>query len=149
MFTCKKVNDDSEPTTRITIAPSIGFFLINDFCVDINFSYSTTTWESFGNDYKSTNILVGLGGRIFLDKLYGGGGLTLVSYKSENGSVYESSGNFLYFNAGYLYPLVSNVYVDFGVEYVMGLGKYGEEMNDIDNEETSFDVGVGLEIFLK
>jgi len=60
---------------------------------------------------------------------------------------------YLGLKAGYVLPIVENVYVDFGLRYQMGLGDYGGDDYEHaldeykENEESTFGFNLGLQIF--
>ncbi|MCF7792855.1 MAG: porin family protein [Candidatus Cloacimonetes bacterium] len=143
-FESYKMNSDADPVNAIEIMPWGGYFVIDNVCVDVLLSYVNANSDAW--DDPMTEFAFGLGGRYFYDKIYGGAGFMMES--TDNGAN-KFSANYLAFYAGYLYPIAGNIYLDAGVLYEMGLGKYGGDWDDVDNEESGFDVGVGIDIFFK
>jgi len=146
-FSSYKENSDADGTTTISVLPQVGYFVIDNLAVDvlINYVYQDdqdydTTISSFGG---------GLGGRYFYKNFYGGLGFTYQSNSLEAGAIDTSySGMYLGLKAGYVYPINQYVGLDLGLYYKMGLGKYGGDMDDTDNEESDFGCNVGFQIFL-
>ena len=141
-----KFDSDADAATTIQFSPHGGYFFIDNLCGDLLIRY--TSYDS-GGDYKSSGFAFGIGGRYFYNNIYGGIGFLMESEKTENGAEYKASGNYLNFQLGYLVGLVENIYVDLGFDYFMGMGKYGGDADQFDNEESGFDFGVGLDIFFK
>ncbi|NQV17965.1 MAG: hypothetical protein HQ534_05420 [Armatimonadetes bacterium] len=135
---------DSDPVTAIEIQPWGGYFVVDNICVDVLLSYVSANSDAW--DDAATEFGIGIGGRYFFNQIYGGVGFMMESY-DEFGDKF--SANYLVFYAGYLYPLVENIYLDAGFIYEMGIGKYGGDLDDFDNEESGFDIGVGIDIFFK
>jgi len=142
-----KANKDADGTTYFTIFPMIGYFFMDNICADILLEYSS--WDDKDLEEKGTDFGLGIGGRYFYNNIYGGAGFLMESLKTENDADFEASGNYLYFLAGYLYPIADNVYVDIGFDYFMGMGEYGGDWEGTDNEESGFGFGAGLDIFFK
>lgn len=135
-YTSYKENSDADAVNTLTIAPQVGYFVIDDLSVDVNLMYSS-------ND-DDTGLGFGLGGRYFFPLgFYGGLGLMYES--SSNGS--DWSGTYLGLKGGYVLPLAEHVYADLGLHYDMGFGKYGGDWDEVDNEESEFGFLAGLQIF--
>jgi len=143
-FESYKMDSDSDAVTAIEIMPRVGYFVIDNVCVDVLLSYANVNSKDW--DDPITEFGLGLGGRYFYDKIYGGAGFMMES--SDNGTT-KMSANYLALYVGYLYPLAANVYLDAGFMYEMGIGKYGGDWDDFDNEESGFSLGVGLDVFFK
>ena len=143
-FESYKANKDADPITALEFMPWGGYFVVDNVCVDLLLDYYSVNSKDW--DDPVTEFGFGIGGRYFFDKIYGGAGFMMESY---NDGTLKYSGNYLLFDVGYVYPLVANVYVDAGFCYAMGMGKYGGDLDEVDNEESGFDFGIGLEIFFK
>ena len=141
----KSNSDDDDSETTISIAPNGGYFFIDNISGDLMINFSNAT----EGDYKSSRLQIGFGGRYFINQMYAGLGFMMGSGSSDSevGET-ELSANFLNLKAGYLMPLAENVYVDLGLDYLMGIGEYGGDREG-DNEESKFEVKAGLQIFLK
>ena len=102
--------------------------------------------------YKTNDILIGVGGSYYFGNIYGAAAILyeLYSYKYETKSDDTSTENgmFLGFGVGYLLPVVENVFVDIGANYLMGLGKYSGD-SDADNKETELSIGAGLVVAIQ
>ena len=142
-----KHDKDCDGVTYFTIFPMVGYFFMDNICADILLEYSS--WDDKDWEVKGSDFGLGIGGRYFFNNIYGGAGFLMESAKTENGTDYEISGNYLYFLAGYLYPIAENVYVDIGFDYFMGMGEYGGDGEGSDNEQSGFGFGAGLDIFFK
>ena len=95
---------------------------------------------------------LGLGGRYFFQNLYGGLGL-MYSSSSYKSGIFEGGSTATYFNikAGYLVPIVENVYIDLGLAFDKGFGNYGgksyENGPDVKNEMSNIGLNAGFQIF--
>ncbi len=143
-FESYKMSSDADAVTAIEIMPKVGYFVIDNVCVDVLFSYVNVNSKNWNDPI--TEFGLGLGGRYFYDKIYGGAGFMM---ESSDDGVTKMSANYLALFVGYLYPIATNVYLDAGFKYEMGIGKYGGDMDDFDNEESGFSLGVGLDVFFK
>ncbi len=156
--------DKESSTTNITFAPQVGYFVIDNVSVDLLLSYQSNSQGK--SDYNSKNsgsrLGIGVGGRYFYQNFYGGLGLTYASSSSKwtsssTGLVSESgySGTYIGLKAGYLVPVVENVFVDLGMKYDMGFGSYGGKNYDVagmpddykKNNESNISIGAGLQIY--
>lgn len=148
-FESYKMDSDADPVNAIEIMPWGGYFVIDNVCVDALLSYVSASSDAW--DGGVTEFAFGVGGRYFLDKIYVGAAFLMESVNDEMWDGWEQkySANYLAFMAGYLVPIAGNVYIDAGVEYEMGLGKYGGDWDDFDNEESGFDIGAGIGIYFK
>ena len=139
-FSSTKANSDADAATNFLLAVKGGYFIMDNLSLDLVLQYSS--WSQ--GDYDDSSTALGLGGRyFFMDKFYAGPAFL---HTSSGDSDWSSTANFLKLEAGYLHPLVENVYLDFGVNYQMGFGEYGGDGAG-DNEETAFNIAVGLEFF--
>ena len=142
-----KIDSDTDPITALSIYPWIGYFFMDNICVDIMLEYTSVNYGE--TDVKETEFGLGIGGRYFYNNIYGGAGFLMESSKNENDDDWEESGNYLLFLAGYLYPITDNVYVDLGINYFMGIGKYGGDLEDYDNEASGFGFYTGIDVYFK
>lgn len=158
-FSSTKNHKDADPITNLTIAPQVGYFVIDNLALDLMLELSMESQSgknSVGTEYKDSNtgLGFGLGGRYFYNNFYGGLGLNYSSYngKYELGNdtdKYKQTAMFLVPKAGYVLPMARNVYVDLGLSYTMGLGKIGDNNPgpDSDNEYSRLQLMAGLQIF--
>jgi hypothetical protein len=148
-------------TTNITFAPQIGYFVIENLCADLSLTIGSRSQgkSDYNNENSNSHLGIGIGGRYFYNNFYGGLGLKYVSnsdswtssagVKSDGGY----NGTYLDLKAGYLVPIVENVFVDLGLKYNMGFGSYGGEdyKNTPDdykkNNEGDISFGAGLQVF--
>jgi hypothetical protein len=144
-YSSYKFTSDSDATNIITIAPQVGYFVINKLAVDGLVDYLNLSQ----GDSKQTQFGIGLGARYFFNKLYGGLGLLYSSINFDDGIVdVTTSGNYLELKGGYLLQPARNVYLDLGLKYRMGIGDYGAD-SEGKNEETILMIGAGLQVFYK
>jgi len=164
-FTSFKPNSDEKAITMFSITPQVGYFIIDDFSADVllNYMYEGQNGDEHESEYSTSLLGIGIGGRYFYPvepgKIYGGMDFLYNSFSWEDeydGEKYDGNRNAMYLDlkAGYLFPVVENVYVDFGLKYQMGLGDYGgDDYEDAldeykENEESSFGINIGLQIFI-
>ncbi|MBW6515322.1 MAG: hypothetical protein K0B81_01735 [Candidatus Cloacimonetes bacterium] len=129
----------------MSFAPQFGYFFVDNLVADFLLNYERLS----SDDWSSSTFSIGVGGRYFYNQLYGGLGFMMQFYSEEDDwyGDFKYSANYLDFKAGYLLPVVQNVFVDFGLGYALGLGKYGGDYDIYDNEESIFGIYVGLQIF--
>lgn len=142
-FQSYKADSDADAETTIAFMPQVGYFFIDKLAADVLLNYMSI---SEGDDTVS-QLDLGLGGRYFFDKLYAGLGIVHNNWTWKNGVDIKKSGNYLELKGGYLLQPARNVYLDLGLKYRMGIGKYGGDFDDIDNEESALMLGVGFQIF--
>jgi hypothetical protein len=127
--------DNESNSSSLTIAPSGGYFLRDNFAITASINKVSITWDS-GNDSETMNGFgFGIGAKYFMNNIYGGG--SYMSHKWGDDDAFTQ----LLIEAGYLYGLNEYVYLDFGLDYNKGLG---------DNENrSSITIGVGIATFFK
>ncbi len=142
-FSSEKDDSDAKALTTFAIMPQVGYFFIDNLSADLLFNYINQSQD----DESLSQMEIGLGGRYFFNKLYGGLGF-LHSRMEYDYDLFELSGsaNYLELKGGYLIQPARNVYLDLGLKYRFGLGDYGGDM-DGKNEETKLMIGAGLQIF--
>ncbi len=156
----EKSDSDDDATTSIVVAPQIGYFVIDNLAVDLLLNVGTASQSSDGYDYSATSLGIGLGARYFFLNFYGGLGFNYESFstKEEVSKVeekYSASAMYITPKIGYVLPLASNVYADFGLNYRMGIGKAKGSLEvanvetewDSDNEYSKLQFMAGLQIF--
>ena len=123
--------DGEAVASALTIAPSVGYFVIDNVGVNVGLAMVTVTPEG-GDGLTSTSF--GLGAKYYMNNIYGGG-----SYNSYNSGVEGADAmTNLLIEAGYLYGLSDNVFLDAGFDYTMGMG---------DNKAGGLFLGVGIVTF--
>ncbi len=136
-FESYKWHSDADATTTISFAPQVGYFFMDNIAADLLLNYT-----SISNDGDHSIFAFGIGGRYFFNQIYGGLGFMMESSDNE----FKQTANYLDIKAGYLHPLVDNVFIDAGLLYRMGVGEYGGDAEG-DNEESLFKINIGLQIF--
>ncbi|NQV17963.1 MAG: hypothetical protein HQ534_05410 [Armatimonadetes bacterium] len=139
-----KIDKDADAVSTITFAPWIGYFFMDNILAEVGIGYSSTNSDAMDDPITSFNLE--LGGAYFFNNIYAGAGFAMASI---NAGDEEWSGNYLGFGVGYLYGIAENIYLDVGFGYEMGLGEYGGDGEGIDNEESGFEFGAGIDIFFK
>ncbi len=141
-YSSTKASSESDASTIFLFSTQIGYFFIDNLTFDFGFDLIT-----LGDGYDSlTQFGFGIGSRyIFDDMIYlGSKFMNNITITNDN----TNSGLYLKLVVGYLAPLVKNVvYLDVGASYTMGIGDYGGHESG-NNEESSFNVGAGLEFFI-
>jgi len=142
-YTSSKANSDADALSIISFEPQLGYFFMDNICGDLLINYTSMSQ----GDYSSSDFAVGIGGRYFYNQFYGGLGLMMASSSFDLGSGSVSvSANYIDLKAGYLIPIVENVYVDLGLKYDMGFGDYGGDGSGA-NEESQIGLNVGFQLF--
>jgi len=144
--------EDIDAINTFALDCYVGYFLMPDISLDIILwwqSVSQPYWDYYKDTStsKTNDILIGVGGSYYFGNIYGTAAILyeLYSSKTETKSddTWKQNGMFLGFGVGYLLPVVENVFVDIGVDYMMGLGKYSGDAEG-DNKETDLTIGAGL-----
>jgi hypothetical protein len=143
-FSSFKENSDADAYSEFSIFPQVGYFFMENLSGDVMLAFSS----SKEGDYKFSTFGLGLGARYFYNNFYGGAGFIMSSYTdSQTGFPdFKVTSNYLNLKAGYVVPVAENVFVDLGLKYQMGFGKYGGDIT-VDNEESLLNFGAGLQIF--
>ena len=122
---------DGDPfATTLTIAPSVGYFVIDN--VGVNFGLAMVTVTPEGMD-GVTATSFGLGAKYYMNNMYAGG-----SYNSTKANADADAMANLVISAGYLHGLSDNVFLDSGFDYSMGMG---------DNKAGGMSLAVGVVSF--
>ena len=106
--------DGDAVATILTIAPSVGYFVIDNVGVNVGLAMATVTPDG-GDGVTSTAF--GLGAKYYMNNMYAGG-----SYNSMKADADADAMATLLIEAGYLYGLSDNVFLDAGFDYSMGMG---------------------------
>ena len=140
----------------LRIQPLINYFIKPNLSIDGIFGSETDKVDYDDDDYDDDDYkssMIGAGITQYYNNFYIGGGIIKQSNEGKSGEwSYESSQQFMNFNGGYLHKLNENVFLDVGLQYLKGMGETESEMNgddldDIDNEETYFSMNVGIRAF--
>lgn len=124
------IHDRENIGTMLIVTPSMGYFVKDDFAVTASFSLT-----AFGDDgvWLVDDGSLGLGAKYYyeIDKgaLYVSGSFDFNRPKAPRSMIAES---------GYLLGLNKSVFLDFGLEYSMGLG---------DNKLSIITLGMGIATF--
>ncbi len=107
-------------------------------------------WESLSfSSLTTSDILIGVGGSYYFGNIYAMAGilydLASVKYDTKSSDTETQNAMYLAFGGGYLLPVIENVFVDIGANYIMGIGKYSGDAEG-DNKETDLTIGAGLVI---
>ena len=121
--------DGEAVSSTLTIAPSIGYFAMDNLGVNFILSMETATPE--GGDGVTTTAF-GLGAKYYMNSMYAGG-----SFNSLTAGEADAV-NHLLIEAGYLYGLSDAVFLDAGFDYTMGMG---------DNKAGGMALGIGVVTF--
>lgn len=114
--------DNSGETSTIIIAPSIGYFIIDNIGINVSIR-----WTKITSLDATTTFL--LGGKYFRGNIYGGGNYG-----------YSGGGNsFALIEAGYLYGISDNVFLDCGLDLKLTFG--------VDALPRTITLGVGVATF--
>ena len=150
-FSSIKECKDADPYSVFNLDTMVGYFLMKDISLDVVLSWYNYHYKSdYGKEsytYNHSDILIGLGGSFFIKNFYVGAHFLYEligekeTYKTDDTS--NANAMFLEFDGGYLVPLIENVFIDIGANYVMGIGEYGGD-GEGDNTSSEFSVGAGI-----
>jgi hypothetical protein len=143
-----KVDSDDDSTTELAVRPQFGYFVADNICID-----GILIYESQSGDNDVSAFGIGIGGRYFYNRFYGG---LDFQYQSVTRDVYNdgslgvvewtSTGMFLQPKVGVLLPVSENVYVDLGASYQLGIGEWGSDGSG-NNEFSDMQFNIGLQYF--
>nr|MBC8526932.1 hypothetical protein [Candidatus Cloacimonadota bacterium] len=153
-FSSIKMDKDCDPYSVFNLDTMVGYFLMKDISLDVvlswyNYHYKSDDKSSY--TYNLSDIYIGLGGSFFIKNFYVGAHFLYElmgekdTYKSDDTS--NANAMFLEFDGGYLVPLIENVFIDIGANYMMGIGEYGGDAEG-DNTYSEFSVGAGIVVNL-
>ena len=124
----KNSYDGEDAGSLLMIAPSVGYFVMDNLSANVSLNMMT-----YSDDGESESITgFGIGAKYYMNNLYGGGSYNSLSWEDEDAMTS------LLIEGGYLYGLNDNVFLDIGLDYLMGLG---------DNKSTTMTIGVGIATF--
>lgn len=148
-----KEDKDSESYKMFLLQTFVGYFVIPDLSVNLDIWWENTSIPTGNDEISKTNeIYLGLGGSYYFRNFYGKVAFCYDFYstkseESKSDDTENVNGTYLDLSVGYLLPIMENVFIDIGVDYSMGFGKYTGD-SDADNEETELTVGAGIAITL-
>jgi len=112
-------------------------------------------WESQNGPYYNSkgetstvnNLMIGVGGSFFINQFYVNAAflyeLYSSKYTSKDDDTYNQNATYVTLGGGYLLPIIENVFIDLGVSYTRGIGKYSGDY-DGDNNRSELNVGAGI-----
>ncbi len=116
----KNMTEDAEDS-QITIAPSGGYFFMDNLMVYAGLNYTKYTIDS-DNDMSTTGFAGGV--KYFINYLYVGAGYDYSKMSDSSDTEYDAM-TALIFEGGYLYPITDYFFLDLGVDYYFGLTELG------------------------
>ena len=137
-----KYSDDSPSSTTFSISPGISYFVIDHLCVDLSPSFGVN-WM---NEDTVVGLGIGIGARYFIKNFYGGGAYY---YNKSGKKGFKSSSQYLQLKIGHLVGIAKNIYLDLGVIYQHGLGKFTQPYGKIDNDTSLIEARAGIAVFFK
>jgi len=144
--------EDIDAINTFSLDTYVGYFLMPDISLDIILWWRSVSQPYYMKDTstsKENDILIGVGGSYYFGNIYGMAAILYELYSSKceckDDDTWTENGMFLGFGVGYLLPVVDNVFVDIGANYIMGIGKYSGDAEG-DNKETDLTIGAGLVI---
>lgn len=144
-FTSYKPASQSQSNTHnsIAISPSFSYFVTKNLNLDAAIGLSLGWTEGQDN---SSGYSMRLGFRYFYKYFYAG---TLYNYSKNGTKGNKYSSQYFTLRAGRMVGIAKNVYLDFGLLYKIGIGKYRNPMFEADNESRRFTAQVGIQLFFK
>lgn len=113
-------NSAKDSISSFYISPKVSYFFVDNICLDVSFGYDIA-WRKSGSYGTYEDYNIGIGGRYFLKRFYGGLGFLYHAFKNrDTESKYQEME--LKLSAGYLIGIAKNVYLDVGIAYIKGLG---------------------------
>ena len=140
----------------IVVKPTLSYFITGNISIDGIMSIMRL---KYGDSDPQTMRLLGGGATMyFKQNFYAGGSFMLQSSKSEGDDwSYTSNAQFAGIQGGILHKVAENVYLDVGVNYLLGIGDrksesedYGETYkNENKNTANAYGINVGIKAFFK
>jgi len=128
----KTTYEGDDILTVFTFAPSFGFFTKDNVSPFFLINYTSIDYPQDISENKDTVVSLGTGIRYYHKNVYGSGAFMITSELDKHT---ESS---VLLEAGYLMSLSDYVYLDFGVDYNLGIGY---------NKTDTIVLGVGVAAF--
>jgi hypothetical protein len=140
-----KADSDADAVTTILVNPQVGYFVIDNVCADLIF----TVAHQSDDDNTIASVGLGLGGRYFWKQAYVGADFQYQSDSYDSDFFGKSTVTSIYLTpkVGYLVSIASNVYLDLGVSYLLGVGDYGADGSG-SNDSSSLRFGVGFQFII-
>ena len=126
----KNSYDGEEGISILIIAPSVGYFVMDNLAANVSLNMMTYSYPGDSDSESITGF--GIGAKYYMNNFYGGGAFNLQKYEDQDALTS------LLIEGGYLYGFNENVFLDIGLDYLMGLG---------DNKSTDITIGVGIATF--
>ena len=150
-YNSSKANSDVDATNTLALESYVGYFLMPNISLDIILQWVSQSAPYCTGTSKTNDILIGAGGSYYFGNIYAMAAILYNLYSSKCDSksddTWNENGMYLGFGAGYMVPLVENVFIDIGANYNMGLGDYSGDAEG-KNEETQLSVGAGLVVVI-
>lgn len=144
-----KDSADSPTNSWLQLSPSFSYFVFPNLCLDISPGIQISWYDNVDDTYVSFTMV--LGARYFYKKFYGGFSFDYSKY-GETGDE-KHSRKYLKFTLGRLFGIAKNVYLDLGIDYTRGIGKWYrcgyEGCKNYDNESWQLKTRVGVAVFFK
>lgn len=142
-FSSYKPNSQLGTSYSISISPAFSYFVVKNLSLE----FAPGLYLGWMKDQDtSTGYSVGLGFRYFYKLFYGG---ATFDYGKSGPKGRKYSSKYLTLRAGRMVGIAKNIYLDFGLIYRMGIGKYYSPLADTDNDSRSFRAQVGVQLFFK
>ena len=147
-FDSYKQDKDSDAINTFALDAVVSYFLMKDISLDIGlFWESLSISSSKGETSTVSDLMLGVGGSFYINHFYVNAAflydLWSSKYSTKSDDTWTSNSTYILLGGGYLFPLIENVFIDIGADYMIGFGDYtGDDSGK--NESTNFGVGAGL-----
>ena len=125
----KMLYDGHDMGTLLVIAPSLGFMIRDNFAVNMSVSLTTFSFEGESQTVGSFGLGTKYYKKINKGAGYGGGSFNFKGFESPNSLLIEF---------GFLKGLNNSIFLDFGFDYLLGLGE---------DKFSTLTLGVGIATF--
>jgi hypothetical protein len=132
-----------EATQYLSLSPNFSYFVIDNLALDVSPSMNVNWAENYSTTY-SFGLWIGF--RYFYKRFYGG---VKIYYYKQGRKGNWGDGQEVTFSLGYLKEVAKNVYLDFSMSYLAGLGNVTGAFGEVDNDQRNIAAGVGIAIFFK
>ena len=147
-FSSIKNDKDSDPYSLFELNSIVSYFLMEDIALNVILSWYNYHYKGDSYTLNLSDIYIGLGGAYFIKNFYLAASFMYElmgdkeTYKSDD--TWNANAMYLDFAGGYLFPLIENVFINIGADYMVGIGEYGGDDGEGDNTSSEFSVGAGL-----
>jgi hypothetical protein len=128
----------------LSISPMLGYFVMDNLLLEVSPSFRLSWKEGFDT---GVGYGLGIGGRYFVKKFYAG---FMFDYNTSGTKGHMGNSKNISLLAGYLMPIVKNIFLNMGLNYRLGIGNGKTSSGHSYNNDTKIlSARAGINIFFK